>query len=84
MIGDFEPSQNLMHMPPRDDTFFDDFLSHLKDPHVHHKDMSKLIFRSQANPDGPLQPNRRPRTTVYGTLSQIERSKSNKIGGQKI
>ena len=29
-----EPSQNLMHMPPRDNTSFDDFLSHLKDPRV--------------------------------------------------
>ena len=27
-----EPSQNLMHMPSRDNTSFDDFLSHLKDP----------------------------------------------------
>ena len=26
-----EPSQNLMHMPPRDNTSFDDFLSHFKD-----------------------------------------------------
>ena len=24
-----------MHMPPRDNTSFDDFLSHLKDPRVH-------------------------------------------------
>ena len=29
-----ESSQNLMHMPSRDNISFDDFLSHLKDPRV--------------------------------------------------
>ena len=31
---DSEPSQNLMHMPSRDNISFDDFLGHLGEPPV--------------------------------------------------
>jgi len=77
LLGSFQPKWKLSSLNVT-------ALNNQNSYEIHHKDMSKLIFRSQANPDGHLQPNRRPRTTVYGTLSQIRRSKNNKIGGQKI
>ena len=36
-----EPSQNLMQIPPRDNTSFNDFLSHLKDPCVSNESLSR-------------------------------------------
>ena len=41
---------------------------------IHHKVMSKVSFRSQANLDGHLLRNRRSRTIVDGILSQTGRS----------
>ena len=48
-----EPSQNLMHMPSRDKTSFDDFLSHLKDPPVHWIWLSYFgLFLNQRSSNG--------------------------------
>ena len=50
-----EPSQNLMHISPRDNTSFDDFLSHLKDPRVYATYNMSLLSVTSANVGSRLE-----------------------------